>query len=434
MAGGSAAALPRHRATTGGAFGLYRWDMGPRPSGPSPHFHRSITESFYVLSGHGSAARRAELASTRGPGDFFHVPIGGVHGFRERVGGADVDAAAVHARRAAGGLLRDAGRRRPAARPWAPDDWTAFYLRHDTFWVATDRRAPSRHSGDRLRVVGLAGAGLRVDGGAGRLAARAPPGDPLLEGRCPWSPSRIVRPAAAARAALAAGDPVVLAAPGLPGGALRRVVAVGQHQRAGPGDQRREVRGRRRPAPRGSRRTGRATRPCRGCRCRPGCAGPAGRRRSARRGGHGAGPGPRSRSQSGPSTSGPRWPTTSDPLGAGGDEADVVQPVTDALPLVGGQDRPDAVPGSAPPRPARPVDVPAAVHPVVGAQRPAVGEAGEQCACRGSPPLVTVAAGPGRRPPAAARAAHRGAASRRPRRCSSAGRPARRCLPRAGGP
>ena len=37
--------------TTGGAFGLYRWDMGPRPSGPSPHFHRSITESFYVLTG-----------------------------------------------------------------------------------------------------------------------------------------------------------------------------------------------------------------------------------------------------------------------------------------------------------------------------------------------------------------------------------------------
>lgn len=36
---------------THGLFGLYRWEMGPEPSGPGPHFHRSITESFYVLSG-----------------------------------------------------------------------------------------------------------------------------------------------------------------------------------------------------------------------------------------------------------------------------------------------------------------------------------------------------------------------------------------------
>ncbi|WP_327086694.1 hypothetical protein OIE66_30780 [Nonomuraea sp. NBC_01738] len=38
-------------ATTGGEFGLYRWEMGPNPSGPSAHFHRTMTESFYVLDG-----------------------------------------------------------------------------------------------------------------------------------------------------------------------------------------------------------------------------------------------------------------------------------------------------------------------------------------------------------------------------------------------
>src|SRR5260370_27638460 len=36
-------------ASTGGTYGLYRWVMGPEPSGPGPHFHRTITESFYVL-------------------------------------------------------------------------------------------------------------------------------------------------------------------------------------------------------------------------------------------------------------------------------------------------------------------------------------------------------------------------------------------------
>ena len=37
--------------TTGGHFGLYRWEMSAEPSGPGPHFHRTISESFYVLSG-----------------------------------------------------------------------------------------------------------------------------------------------------------------------------------------------------------------------------------------------------------------------------------------------------------------------------------------------------------------------------------------------
>jgi len=36
---------------TGTTFGLYRWTFGPGESGPDPHYHRAITESFYVLSG-----------------------------------------------------------------------------------------------------------------------------------------------------------------------------------------------------------------------------------------------------------------------------------------------------------------------------------------------------------------------------------------------
>jgi hypothetical protein len=38
-------------ASTNGQFGLYRWEMGPERSGPDPHFHRSISESFFVLTG-----------------------------------------------------------------------------------------------------------------------------------------------------------------------------------------------------------------------------------------------------------------------------------------------------------------------------------------------------------------------------------------------
>jgi mannose-6-phosphate isomerase-like protein (cupin superfamily) len=70
---------------TGGDFGLYRWDMGATPSGPGPHFHRTMTESFFVLDGtvrlHDGRDWREATA-----GDFCHVPPGGVHGFRNESG------------------------------------------------------------------------------------------------------------------------------------------------------------------------------------------------------------------------------------------------------------------------------------------------------------------------------------------------------------
>lgn len=70
---------------TRGLFGMYRWEMGPEPSGPGPHFHRTMTESFYVLSGTIRIFNGSEWIDTE-PGDFVHVPEGGVHGFRNESG------------------------------------------------------------------------------------------------------------------------------------------------------------------------------------------------------------------------------------------------------------------------------------------------------------------------------------------------------------
>jgi mannose-6-phosphate isomerase-like protein (cupin superfamily) len=72
-------------ASTNGRFGLYRWEMGPEPSGPGPHFHRTMSESFYVLSG---SVRIFDGTAWRdtGPGDFSFVPEGGIHGFRNESG------------------------------------------------------------------------------------------------------------------------------------------------------------------------------------------------------------------------------------------------------------------------------------------------------------------------------------------------------------
>lgn len=68
-------------AGTSGEFGLYRWNFGPEASGPDPHFHRTISESFFILTGTVRLYNGEEWVETR-PGDFLFVPEGGVHGFR----------------------------------------------------------------------------------------------------------------------------------------------------------------------------------------------------------------------------------------------------------------------------------------------------------------------------------------------------------------
>ncbi|MGV9797786.1 cupin domain-containing protein [Mycobacterium sp. NPDC003449] len=66
---------------TGGDYGLYRVDISPQGGGPGPHFHRAMSEAFFVLSG---TVRLYDGAEWRDgvQGDFLYVPPGGVHGFR----------------------------------------------------------------------------------------------------------------------------------------------------------------------------------------------------------------------------------------------------------------------------------------------------------------------------------------------------------------
>jgi mannose-6-phosphate isomerase-like protein (cupin superfamily) len=120
-------------ASTGGLFGLYRWEMGPQPSGPGPHFHRSIAESFYVLVGTVKIYDGREWVDA-GPGDFVHVPPGGIHGFRNESG-----APASMLLHFAPGAPREGyfeglaefGR---SGRP-GPEELAEFYRFHDNTWV-----------------------------------------------------------------------------------------------------------------------------------------------------------------------------------------------------------------------------------------------------------------------------------------------------------
>jgi mannose-6-phosphate isomerase-like protein (cupin superfamily) len=117
-------------ASTNGQFGLYRWDMAGPPSGPDPHFHRTISESFFILSG---TVRlfdgRRWIEATEN--DFMYVPEGGVHAFRNESGepasmllmfspGAPREAYFE-------GLAELAG--------LSDEQRTEFFLQHDTYWI-----------------------------------------------------------------------------------------------------------------------------------------------------------------------------------------------------------------------------------------------------------------------------------------------------------
>jgi quercetin dioxygenase-like cupin family protein len=113
---------------TGTTFGLYRWTFGPDESGPDPHYHRAITESFYVLSGEVRLYDGADWKTGR-PGDFLFVPQGGLHGFR------GANHASMLLLFTPGAPREDYFETLAAAEPMTEEERAEFMLRHDTYWV-----------------------------------------------------------------------------------------------------------------------------------------------------------------------------------------------------------------------------------------------------------------------------------------------------------
>lgn len=129
-ANGTAVHLLATGASTGGLFGLYRWEMAPRAGGPGPHFHRTITESFHVLAGTVSIFDGRDWVDVAA-GGFAHVPIGGVHGFRN-----EADTPASMLLHFAPGAPREAyfeGLERLGG--MEEDERTAFFAAHDNHWL-----------------------------------------------------------------------------------------------------------------------------------------------------------------------------------------------------------------------------------------------------------------------------------------------------------
>lgn len=113
---------------TEGRFGLYRWTFGEEESGPDAHFHRSISEQFYVLSGEVRLFDGSDWVTGR-PGDFLYVPEGGVHGFRGAGG------ASMLLMFAPGGPREDYFETLARGEEMTEEQRAEFMLRHDTHWV-----------------------------------------------------------------------------------------------------------------------------------------------------------------------------------------------------------------------------------------------------------------------------------------------------------
>lgn len=128
------------KASTGGEFGLYRVRMGPDAFGTSPHFHRTMSESFYVVAGT-LRVYDGDRWFDASAGDFLYVPPGGLHSFGNESGGP-VDFLMLFSPGAARegyfeGVAHLAG--------MSDEERAAFFVHHDSYF--TDMaKGPSAHS------------------------------------------------------------------------------------------------------------------------------------------------------------------------------------------------------------------------------------------------------------------------------------------------
>jgi quercetin dioxygenase-like cupin family protein len=121
-------------ADTGGKFGLYRWDFAPEPSGPSPHFHRTMTESFFILSGT-VRLYNGETWLDAVPGDFLHVPEGGIHAFRNESGKEASMLILFSPGAPREPYFETLANQATQDRKMTPEERTQFLLRHDNHFV-----------------------------------------------------------------------------------------------------------------------------------------------------------------------------------------------------------------------------------------------------------------------------------------------------------
>jgi quercetin dioxygenase-like cupin family protein len=120
-------------ASTQGQFGLYRWEAKPHTKGPNAHFHKTMSESFFILAGTVRLFNGERWIDARA-GDFLYVPEGGIHGFHN-----ESDEPASMLLLFAPGAPREgyfeALAEKAAGRRFSDEEWKNICLRHDNYFI-----------------------------------------------------------------------------------------------------------------------------------------------------------------------------------------------------------------------------------------------------------------------------------------------------------
>ena len=113
-------------------LGVFRYALNERRSGPDPHYHRTMSESFFVLAGSVRIYDGRTWVDCA-PGDFVHVPPGGVHGFRNE-SGAPADMLILFAPGAPReGYFEELADISASGRQLDDAEWVELYARHDQY-------------------------------------------------------------------------------------------------------------------------------------------------------------------------------------------------------------------------------------------------------------------------------------------------------------
>lgn len=121
-------------SATAGRYGMFEYHLAPRSPGAAPHYHRTFSESFFVLSG-ALTLYAAGSWQAYASGDYALVHEGGAHGFRN-----DGDEWTSFLILFAPGIAREQfflemAELRRSGRILSPEEMTAFYARHDQVMV-----------------------------------------------------------------------------------------------------------------------------------------------------------------------------------------------------------------------------------------------------------------------------------------------------------
>jgi quercetin dioxygenase-like cupin family protein len=121
-------------SVTRGQFGLFQYTMGPQAGGPAAHFHKTFSESFYIVDGTVRLYNGDAWVSATA-GDFLYVAEGGVHAFRndsdERAQMLILFAPAPPREN----YFKELAELLDSGRQLTPEEYTEFLARHDQYMV-----------------------------------------------------------------------------------------------------------------------------------------------------------------------------------------------------------------------------------------------------------------------------------------------------------